>query len=101
MYLQGGQRLSQSWSTPAISHSTALENNSFSSSQSDHLDLFINKSPSGVRGVYWAVERVIVSAVKGVLVQAALGHDSIRVCQISGAAEEELDVTLRCVTQAE
>lgn len=50
--------------------------------------------PAGVVGVDGTVERIIVGAVERVLVKASLGHHSVRVVQVGGVAEEELDVTL-------
>lgn len=49
---------------------------------------------SWVVGVHGTVVRVVVRAVKGVLVEAALLGYTIRVVQVCCAAQEELHVTL-------
>ena len=50
---------------------------------------------SGIVGVDGAVERVVLRAVKGILVEAFLRHHPVGVVQVVAAAEEELDVALQ------
>lgn len=53
----------------------------------------------GIVGIDGAVVGVVLRTVEGVFVEAALGHYPLRILHVAAAADEELDVALKGVSE--